>query len=55
MTTSNDQRSEATRRDRMALLDAWLGELDAEHGAPTRAAQAEAEAWIASAVRVTIR
>lgn len=37
------------RQSRMAGLDAWLDELDAEHGPPSAEAIAEADAWAASA------
>jgi post-segregation antitoxin (ccd killing protein) len=40
---------ELDRRRRMAALEEWLDELDAEHGAPSAAAMAEAEAWVAGA------
>lgn len=41
---------ELDRRQRMAALDTWLDELDAEHGVPSAAAMAEARAWLDSAV-----
>lgn len=43
--------SELDRRRRMAQLDRWLDELDAEHGAPTAEVLAEARAWAVSARR----
>jgi post-segregation antitoxin (ccd killing protein) len=46
---------ELDRRHRMARLDAWLDELDAEHGAPSEKAMAEAREWVASARQVQQR
>ncbi|MGH9030565.1 MAG: type II toxin-antitoxin system CcdA family antitoxin [Acidimicrobiia bacterium] len=46
---------ELDRRHRMARLDDWLDELDAEHGAPSRKAMAEAREWVASTRRVQPR
>lgn len=40
------------RENRMSRLDAWLDELDAEHGPPSAEAVIEAEAWVASAAPV---
>lgn len=42
--------AELSRRGRMARFDAWLDELDAEHGVPSDGATRAAEAWIRSAV-----
>ena len=44
--------AELDRRERMARLDAWLDELDAEHGAPSAKAMAEARKWVASGRQV---
>lgn len=46
---------ELDRRDRMAVLDAWLDELDAAHGAPSEQAEAKAQVWLDSAVDVKPR
>ncbi len=43
---------ELERRSRMERLDAWLDELDAQHGAPSPGAMAEADAWMTSAKAV---
>lgn len=43
---------ELDRRQRMAVLDAWLDELDTTHGAPSAKARADAERWLASATAV---
>lgn len=40
--------AELDRLERMARLDAWLDELDAEHGEPSAKAMAEARKWVAS-------
>jgi post-segregation antitoxin (ccd killing protein) len=41
---------ELDRRHRMAMLDAWLDELDATHGPPSEAAMAQAHEWFDAAV-----
>lgn len=41
------------RQRRMANLDRWLDELDAEHGPPSAAAVAAAEAWFRSTTPLT--
>ena len=43
---------ELDRRQRMAVLDALLDELDAAHGVPSAKAEAKAEAWFESATAV---
>ena len=47
--------AELERRRRMALLDAWLDEMDATSGRPSKGAIAEAETWVSSAVPVEPR
>jgi len=46
---------ELDRQSRMAALDAWLDELDATHGAPSRKAFAEARTWMAAAHHIETR
>jgi predicted transcriptional regulator len=46
---------ELDRRQRMARLDAWLDDLDAEHGPPSEKAMADAREWVASGRRVQPR
>lgn len=46
---------ELDRQSRMAQLDAWLNELDANHGAPSPKAMASAREWMASGRRVESR
>jgi post-segregation antitoxin (ccd killing protein) len=41
---------ELDRLHRMAQLDAWLDELDADQGTPSPEAMAAARAWVGSAV-----
>ena len=41
--------AELDRQRRMAVLDAWLDELDAIYGAPSAEARAQAESWLATA------
>jgi post-segregation antitoxin (ccd killing protein) len=47
--------AELDRRERMARLDAWLDELDAEHGEPSAKAMADARKWVASGRQVQRR
>jgi hypothetical protein len=47
--------AELDRRRRMAALDVWLDELDAEHGAPSAKAKAKAQAWLDAATGVEPR
>jgi post-segregation antitoxin (ccd killing protein) len=44
---------ELDRQARMAQLDAWLDELDAQHGPPSDEARAAAAEWVRSARPVT--
>jgi post-segregation antitoxin (ccd killing protein) len=46
---------ELDRQERMASLDAWLDELDVEHGAPSARAMSKARAWLDSAALVKPR
>lgn len=47
--------AELDRRRRMARLDAWLDDLDAEHGPPSDRAMADARKWVATARRAQPR
>lgn len=46
---------ELDRQSRMSQLDAWLDELDANHGAPSAKAMASAREWAASGRKVESR